>query len=105
VKGAVNFIVYYCPEVIVYLYGSMARGELKPDSDADILVIRPELNFDEIYLVQSLSKEGLGWPDGVDVNYLRLANRNDAHFFKKITDRNEAALLYRDGNLSFPWEK
>ncbi len=38
---------------IVYLYGSRARGDFRPDSDIDLAISAPDMDFSEFLLLRS----------------------------------------------------
>ncbi|MBR4583714.1 MAG: nucleotidyltransferase domain-containing protein [Bacteroidales bacterium] len=52
----------------LWLYGSRARGDVRPDSDYDLLILldKDELTLDD-YLVQKPLRE-LGWDIGEEIN-------------------------------------
>lgn len=40
------------PEAEIILYGSEARGDARPDSDIDLLILLPEVNDPESYIAK-----------------------------------------------------
>jgi predicted nucleotidyltransferase len=53
-------VLNYIPGAVVYLYGSVARGESTPDSDYDVIVITPtkltttmeDIVYDAVYQLE-----------------------------------------------------
>lgn len=103
-----DLIIDLYPEVTIYLYGSLARQELKPDSDIDLLVVKSnpqEIHFDEIRLMMELQTAQCGWPDGIDVNILDLNKPHDRDFFTNVFRRSGAVLIYQNDQTNLPWQK
>jgi predicted nucleotidyltransferase len=66
IEELVRRIVEVAQPVRIVLFGSAARGELKADSDLDVLVIVPEQNHRR-RTAQRIYRHLIGFPRAVDV--------------------------------------
>lgn len=66
IEDLVRCIVEIVPPLRIILFGSAARGEMKPDSDLDVLVVVPE-GTHRRHTAQRIHRHMIGFPLAVDI--------------------------------------
>jgi len=75
------------PEAKLILFGSKVRGDFDEESDVDVLVVMPELNFDKKEIIWDISNE-INWKFDTNIS-LKVLKKEDLKkynlsFYKEV---------------------